>query len=111
MDRQKIAGILDRLQARLPMLTRRIGWGGVILGPALGFLHIAAMLFVPSYGRRALGQYDNAVLTSNLLGGPLVHYLILLGFALCLGWLVLWGLRLALAIRSRLASRWSERSV
>ncbi|BFN29784.1 hypothetical protein PSCT_04549 [Pseudomonas sp. SCT] len=106
MERQKIAGILDRLQARLPTITRRVGWVGIGLGPVLGMLHIFAMLLMPGvYGRRALSQYDAVERTGDWLAAPLAQYLILIGFALCLLWLGLWVLRLMLAVRARLGSR------
>lgn len=112
MDQQKIAGILDRLHARMPAITRRVGWAGFLLGPALGLLHLLSMLLLPGlYGRRIIAQYELVERTGDWLAAPLAHYLTLLGFVLCLLWLALWALRLTLAARARWGSRWSELSV
>jgi hypothetical protein len=111
MATRKIARILDAAHQRMPAITTRVGWAGITLGPGLGMLHIIAMLIMPGvYGRRVLAQYDAVQRTGDLLTAPLAQYLILLGFALCLLWVGMWGLRLLLALRLRLGSRRQERS-
>lgn len=111
MTTRKIARILDATHQRMPAITKRVGWAGVALGPLLGSLHIVAMLLMPGvYGRRVMEQYDAVQRTGDLLTAPLAQYLILFGFALCLLWVGMWGLRLLLALLLRLGSRWPERS-
>ncbi|SHL74527.1 hypothetical protein [Phytopseudomonas punonensis] len=93
-------------QRHMPAVTKWLGWAGLLLGPVLGVMHVTAMLLMPTaYGRPALEQYDVLQRTGNLLAAPLAQYLITIGFALCLLWFSVWGLRLVLIAYSRLAGR------
>lgn len=104
-DRARLAGIFDSAHERMPVITRRIGWAGFLTGPVLGLLHFLAMFLMPSYGHRAIEQYDLVQKTGALLAAPLAQYLILIGYLLCLLWLVAWGLRIALIVRARVLRR------
>lgn len=98
--------ILDAARKRMLAVTRWLGWSGFLLGPALGGLHVIAILLMPNaYGRLALEQYDLLQRTGNLLAAPFAQYLITIGFALCLLWILAWGLRLLLIACSWLAGR------
>ena len=104
--RQKRAGILDTVCERMPVITKWVGWPGLMFGPVLGFFHIVAMVLMPGvYGKRVLAQYDLVQLTGDLLVAPLAQYLMILGFALCVLWIGLWGLRLMLVLRRWLVRR------
>jgi hypothetical protein len=93
-------------QRHVPTVTKWLGWAGVLLGPALGVLHVMAILLMPNaYGRQALEQYDVLQRTGNVLAAPFAQYLITIGFALCLLWFLAWGLRLVLIAYSCLARR------
>lgn len=105
LDRERLVGLFDSVHALMPVITKWIGWAAFLLGPALGLLHILAMLLMPGYGRRAIEQYDLVQKTGLLLAAPLTQYLILLGHLLCVIWLVAWGLRVVLIMRARLLSR------
>lgn len=101
MSKQKIAGILDAVYERAPAVTKWVGWTGIVLGPAFGFLHIVAVFLMPGvYGKRVLEQYDLVQRTGDVLVAPFAQYLIVIGFTLCLLWIGLWGVRLVLAARS-----------
>ena len=73
---------------------------GVLLGPVLGYLHLVTSSFMPPPGQGLLGQYDAVQLAGYLLAAPEAQYFILFGFAICLLWIVLWAVRMGLALRS-----------
>lgn len=106
MAGDKFSGFLDAAYRRMPGITRRVGWAGLMLGPALGFAHTLAIIFRPAgYGRRVMAQYDEVLRTGDLWSLPLAQMLIWLGFLLCLLWGGLWGMRLVLAARQFLRNR------
>lgn len=95
----KLRTVLDAAAVRLPIVQRWVGWGGVLLGPVLGLLHIVCTAMVAGYGQRVLAQYQAVQRSGDLLAAPAAQYLILLGLTLCLLWIVLVVMRVALAAR------------
>jgi hypothetical protein len=94
-----VGTVLDAAAVRLPIIQRWVGWGGVLLGPVLGMLHLVCAVRFAGYGQRVLAQYDAVQRGGDLLAAPAAQYFILLGFTLCLLWIVLVVMRVALAAR------------
>lgn len=95
----KLGTVLDAVGVRLPIVQRWVGWGGVLLGPVLGLLHLVCAAVVTGYGQRVLAQYQAVQRNGDLLAAPAAQYFILLGFTLCLLWVGLVVMRVALAAR------------
>ncbi len=96
---------LDAVSVRLPIIQRWVGWGGVLLGPVLGLLHLVCTVRFAGYGQRVLAQYDAVQRGGDLLAAPAAQYLILLGFTLCLLWVALLAVRVGLVLRGWIVRR------
>lgn len=102
---KKTGEILDSVHLRMPVVTRWVGRIGVLLGPVLGLLHMLVAAMMPAYGQRVLEQYDAVQRTGDLLAAPAAQYFILVGFALCVIWIVLQAVRMGLALRGWIVRR------
>ncbi|MGX0954488.1 hypothetical protein AB7M18_000616 [Pseudomonas viridiflava] len=97
--------ILASMRVRMALMTLWVGRAGLMLGPILGLLNLMARSIVPPYWQRVPSHRDAVQLAGDLLAAPAVQYFILIGFGFCLLWMVLWGVRIGLALCGWIISR------
>lgn len=104
MQIDKFSRALDWLHARLPRFCRRVlATGGVMIG--LGVLHLVASAVSATYQTRVFAQYADAQLQQSVLALPAGQLAMNLGVLLITAWIVLFLVRLALALRARFGRR------